>query len=237
MLSQQRLEAIMARRFAGVLLYQIAALLVFAVLLVRPDAAMAQATTAQPAYEVIGFRDARFGMTEQEIRASARNSFGAKDDEMTVTVNPTDGTTKLIVHVLMLEPGLGEGRVEYFFGYKSHKLIQINVAWGLDTNPPLNNSAMIAGAARLQRYFLGFTWARRAVRAGVPIDDSSVLVFSGDDKKTGTVTVVLEGVRYDVAPNGMVRYYPERLSPPKLVVSYIGDRNESDVRSVGRGAF
>jgi hypothetical protein len=234
MLSEQRLEAIMARRFAGLLLCQIAALFALAVLLVRPDVSMAQAAAR---YDVTGFRDARFGMTEQEVRARARDSFDAKDDEMTVTVNPTDGTTKLIVHVAMLEPGLGEGRVEYFFGYKSQRLIQINVVWGLDTNPPHNNSAMIAGAARLQRYFLGFTWASRSVRAGVPIDDSTVLVFNGDDKRSGTVSVVLEGVRYDVGPNGVVRFYPERLSPPKLVVSYVADRNASDVRSVVRGAF
>jgi hypothetical protein len=227
------LDAIMARRFAGLLLYQTAAAFVFAVSLMRPDVAMAQAAK----YEVGGFRDARFGMTETEVRASARNSFGAKDDEMTVTVNPTDGTTKLIVHVLMLEPGFGEGRVEYFFGYKSRKLIQINVAWGLDTNPPRNNSAMIAGAARLQRYFLGFTWARGSVRAGVPIDDSSVLLFSGEDIKGGAVTVVIEGVRYDMGPNRVVRFYPERLLPPSLVVSYLADRSDSVVRSVSRGAF
>ena len=223
----------MACRFAGSLLHQIAAIFVLVIPLMRPDASMAQAAK----YEVGGFRDARFGMTEPEVRASARNSFGAKDDEMTVTVNPTDGTTKLIVHVQMLEPGFGEGRVEYFFGYQSQKLIQINVAWGLDTNPPRNNSAMIAGAARLQRYFLGFTWARGSVRAGVPIDESSVLLFSGEDNKGGAVTVHIEGVRYDLGPNGVVRFYPERLFPPKLVVSYVADRGDTDVRSVGRGAF
>jgi hypothetical protein len=228
----------MARRFAGLPLCQIAALSAFTLLvaalsLMRPDASMAQGAL----YDVNGFRGARFGMTEQEVRAAARDAFGAKDDEMTVTVHPTDGTTKLIVHVLMLEAGLGEGRVEYFFGYKSRRLIQINVAWGLDTNPPLNNSAMIAAAARLQRYFLGFTWAKQSVRAGVPIDDRAVLVFSGDDKRSGTVSVVLEGVRYDIGPNGVVRYYPERLSPPRLIVSYVADRAEADVRTVGRGAF
>jgi hypothetical protein len=224
----------MARRLAGLLLTHIAALFVLGALLVRPDASMAQAAVR---YDVTGFRDARFGMTEPEVRATARDSFGAKDDEMTVTVNPTDGITKLIVHVMMLEPGLGEGRVEYLFGYKSQRLVQVNVVWGLDTNPPRNNSAMIAGAARLQRYFLGFTWANRSVRASVPIDDSAVLVFSGEDRKSGAVTVAIEGVRYDVGPNGVVRYYPERLSPPKLVVSYIADRSDSDVRSISSGAF
>src|SRR6266849_6595811 len=126
MLSERRMEGSLAHRFAGMLLCRNAALLLFAALLVRPDVMMAQGAK----YEVTGFRGARFGMTESEIRGIARNSFGAKDDEMTVRVNATDGTTKLIVHVPMLEPGLGEGRVEYLFGYRSHKLIQVNVVWG-----------------------------------------------------------------------------------------------------------
>jgi hypothetical protein len=227
----------MARRFAGMMPCRIVALVISAVSLVRPDVSMAQARYQPPSYEVTGFRDARFGMTEQDVRASARESFGAKDDDMTVNVNPIDGTTKLIVHVPVLEPGLGEGRVEYFFGYRSHNLIQVNVAWGLDTNPPPNNSAMIAGAGRLQRHFLGFAWANKSVRAGVPLGDGSVMVFSGEDSKGGAVSVVIEGVRYDIGANGVVRFLPERLSPPKLVVSYMSAGGGVDVKSLSRTDF
>jgi len=232
----------MAHRFAGVRLLPSVIFVMFAILPMRPDASIAQGaapgvTPNPPRYEVTGFRDARFGMDQQDVREAARKSFGTKDDDMTLRANAVDGTTTLIAHVRMLEPGLGEGRVEYVFGYKSHLLIQVNVIWGLDTNPPRSNGAMIAGSGRLQRYFLGFTWASKSVRAGVPIDESSVLLFGGEDGKNGSVAVVIEGVRYDVGPNRVVRFYPERLLPPKLTVSYTSDRGIADMRNVSRGDF
>jgi hypothetical protein len=176
-------------------------------------------------------------MTEPQVRLSAKNSFGIDDGQMTLSTNAIDGTNKLIVHVRMLETGLDEGRIEYLFGYKQHKLFQVNVVWGLDTNPPLNNIGMIAGAVRLQRYFLGFAWANRSVRAGIPIDDRAILLFSGSDGKNGAVSVVVEQVRYELGPNGIVRLVTERLLATKLTISYVDEGSEADVREISRGEF
>jgi hypothetical protein len=223
----------MVHRFAGVRPCQVAGLLLFAALLTRPDISMAQAAK----YQVTGFRDARFGMTETEIRATARDSFAAKDDEMTVNANAIDGTTKLIVHVPLLESGLGEGRVEYFFGYKSKKLIQVDVIWGEDTNAPLNDAAMIAGGARLQHYFLECGWRTKSVRAGVPIADNDVLLFSGEDDRNGAVRLVLKGIHYNTNVNGVLVSSPEPLSPPKLIVSYIAERTDPDIKKLNQRDF
>src|SRR5579862_2490213 len=187
--------------------------------LLVPAVSNAQRAPQLPRYEVTGFRDTRFGMSEQEVRATLREVLGTKDDDITARTNAIDGTTRLIVHVRALEPSLGEGRIEYLFGYKTHGLVQANVIWGLDTNPPNNNSALISAAARLQRYFLGFSWAAKSVRAGIPIDEGAVLLFAGEDGKGGSVALTIEGVRYDLDPNGVVRFYPQRLSPPRLTLS------------------
>jgi hypothetical protein len=205
--------------------------------IIRPDAAMAQGLRSEPGYEVLGFRDARFGMTEAEVRLSAKTSFRVDDGDMTLNTNPIDGTAKLIVHVRMLESGLGEGRVEYFFGYKQHKLFQVNVMWGADGNPQPSNNALIAGAARLQRYFLGFGWANRSVRTGVAIDDRSVLLFSGADGKGRTVSLVIDDVQYQLGPNGLVRLMPERLYPTTVTISYTDEGSAPDVRNIARGEF
>ena len=156
---------------------------------------------------------------------------------MTLSTNTIDGTTKLIVHVRTLESGLGEGRVEYLFGYKQRKLFQVNVVWGLDTNPPLNNIGMIAGAMRLQRYFLGFSWAKRSVRTGIPIDDRAILLFRGADGKNGAVSLVVERVPYELDRNGTVTLVPERSSATKLTVTYMDENSEADVRQVSLGDF
>jgi len=169
--------------YRRMMLCQIAAV-IFAVALVRPDASMAQARYQPPKYDVIGFRDARFGMTEWDVRATARESFGAKDDDMTVNVNPIDGTTKLIVHVPMLEPAWrGPGRILLRLPLAKPHPGECGVGPGYQSAPQQQRDDR--RAARLQRHFLGFAWANKSVRAGVPIDESSVLLFSGEDAKGG----------------------------------------------------
>jgi hypothetical protein len=231
----------MVHRLAGALLcgtvtWLTVTWLIIVISLIRPDVAMAQGLRSEPRYDVSGFRDARFGMTEAEVRLSAKTSFRVDDGDMTVSTNAIDGTTKLIVHVRMLESGLGDGRVEYFFGYKQHKLFQVNVVWGADGLQPSNNG-LIAGAARLQRYFLGFGWANRSARTGIPIDDRSVLLFSGADGTGRTVSLVIDDVHYELGPNGLVRLVPERLYPTMVTISYTDEGSAPDVRNIARGEF
>jgi hypothetical protein len=225
----------MAHRLTGIPLCGTVALLLLAASLLPTDLAMAQGFRSEPRYEVTGFREARFGMTEQEVRQTAKSSFGADDGDMTQNTIADDGTSKLIVHVRTIDSGLGAGRIEYFFGYRQRRLFRVNVVWGLDTNP--NNSGVIAGAVRLQRYFLGFAWANRSVRTGVPIDSRAVLLFSGADGKNGAVSLIVEGIQYRLGPDGTVTLLPEPLSRPKLTISYTDELNEPDVRSIGRGEF
>ena len=224
----------MARRLARVLPCCGLTVLILAASLLRPGVAAAQGSP--PRYEVTGFREARFGMTEFEVRQIARKSFGVDDDRMTLTTDEIAGTTKLIVHVPMLEPGLGEGRVEYLFGHAHHKLFQVNVVWGLDTNPQLSNFAMIAGALRFQRYFLGFSWALRSVQTGILLDDRAILLFSGVDGKNGAVTVLLEDVRYELI-SGNIRLVPEPSVPTRLTISYMDESRAADLHRLSRSEF
>ena len=77
----------------------------------------------QPKYEVSGFRDARFGMTEAEVRAAVKKSFAVKDTDIKTGANPIEGTALLIVRVDSLDPGPGPATITYIFGNKSKKLI------------------------------------------------------------------------------------------------------------------
>ena len=229
----------MSRRPAGIRPCASVTLLVVAVSLIRPDVSIAQGSMARafvPKYEVTGFREARFGMTEPQIRLMAKKAFRIDDGDMTPAADAVAGTTKLIVHVPMLEPGLGEGRVEYVFGYRQHRLFQVNVVWGLDTNPQLSNFAIIAGALRFQRYFLGFSWALRSVQTGILLDDRAILLFSGVDGKNGAVTVVLDDVRYELI-SGNIRLVPEPSVPTRLTISYMDESRAADLHRLSRSEF
>jgi hypothetical protein len=228
----------MADRVARALLCASLTLSIFVGSLTRPDVAMAQA--ALPKYEVTGFREARFGMTEPQVRAIAKSSFAVHDGDMMLSTDAIAGTTKLVVHVQMLEPGLGVGRVEYLFGHTRHTLFQVNVVWGQDTNPQLSNAEMLDAAVRFQRYFLGFAWAHGMVRTGIPIgivfDDRAIFLFSGADGRGGAVSVAVEDVLYGELPNGVLSLVPERSVGTRLTVSYI-DGGQLDGREINRNPF
>jgi hypothetical protein len=210
------------------------AALVLAVVLLGPDPAAAQGM--RPRYEVTGFREAHFGMTEFEVRQIARRSFGVGDAQMTQTKDPVTGTTKLIVHVLNLEPGLGEGRVEYTFGYEQHKLYRVDVIWGLDTNPLLSNFPLLAGALRLQRYFLlGYTWAMRSVQTGILLNERAILLFSGVDDRDRSVTVVIQDLLYEQIDLNL-RLVPELAVPTRVTVTYLSE-GSVDIDRITRNEF
>jgi hypothetical protein len=192
----------------------------------------------RPKYEVSGFRDARFGMTEREVRAAVAKSFGVKDADIKTAPNPTEGTTLLILRVDSLEPGPGPATITYIFGSKTKKLIQVNVVWGEDApNGTSDASAIIGAGTRLERYFQNFSWRKDATRAGIPLGENTVILFAGEDDKKGAVRLVVDGIKYQMNREGNQTTSPDPKGPPKLVINYIADREDPDVAKIEPGKF
>jgi hypothetical protein len=193
---------------------------------------------ALPKYEVTGFRDVRFGMTEPEVRAAATKAFALKPADITSAINPVEGTSVLTVKVAALDPAPGPARIAYIFGYSSRKLIQVNVIWGEEPSTPVPEAnAMIAAGTRLERYFAGYSWRKDTTRAGVPVGDNTVVLFSGEDEKKGAVRLIADGVKFQVQREGNQTTSPEPKGPPKLVINYIADRENPDVAKIDPGKF
>jgi hypothetical protein len=191
----------------------------------------------QTPYEVIGFRDAHFGMSEQEIRAVVTKDFGSKPADITSAVNPIEGTTVLTVKVASLDPAPGAAVIGYILGYTSKKLIQVNVAWGNEPNNKVDPNTMIAAGTRLERYFAGFSWNKDTTRAGIPVGPNTVVLFSGEDGKTGAVRLILDGVKYQMERDGKESTSPDPKGPPRLLINYIANRDNPDVAKIQRGEF
>lgn len=190
-----------------------------------------------PAYEVSGFRDARFGMTEPEVRGVITKDFGLKPADITSTVNQVEGTTVLTVKAASLDPGPGPAVVAYIFGYTSKKLIQVNVAWGDEASEKTDPNTMIAAGTRLERYFAGYGWSKDTTRAGIPVGPNTVVLFSGEDGKTGAVRLILDGVKYQMERDGKESTSPDPKGPPKLLLNYIANRDNPDVAKIEKGKF
>jgi hypothetical protein len=189
-----------------------------------------------PKYEVGGFREVRFGMTEPEVRAAATKAFALKPADFTSATNPVEGTSVLTVKVASLDPAPGPARIAYIFGYASKKLIQVNVIWGEET-PALDATAMIAAGTRLERYFAGFNWKKDTTRAGIPVGDNTIVLFAGEDEKKGAVRLIADGVKFQVQREGNQTTSPEPKGPPKLIINYIADRENPDIAKIDQGKF
>lgn len=218
--------------------FRLAVLALSAVLSVGGGSAAQAQAAAQQKYEVTGFRDAHFGMTETDVRNSIAKTFGVKPADLASTTNAIEGTMVLTAKLASLDPAPGPARVAYIFGYSSKKLIQVNVVWGEDpATPPVDVSAMVTAGTRLQGYFAQYAWRKDTTRAGIPVGENTVVLFSGDDEKKGAVRLIVDGVKFQVEKDGKPLSSPEPKGPPKLIINYIADRDNPDVQHIEKGKF
>lgn len=195
-------------------------------------------TAPLPKYEVTGFRELRFGMTEADVRAAAAKAFAAKPADITSAVNAIEGTQVLTIKVGALDPAPGPARIACIFGYNSKKLIQVNIVWGEESSAPLDTTAMITAGTRLERYFAGFNWRKDTTRSGIPVGDNTVVLFAGEDEKKGAVRLIADGVKFQVQREGNQQTTsPEPKGPPKLIINYIADRENPDIAKIEQGKF
>src|SRR5207245_5841546 len=89
----------------------------------EPGNAQPSAPAGPPA-TIDGFRQARFGMSEEQVRQAVRKDFPAAAATLASAVHPSEKTTILSLSVTDLLPHTGKARLSYIFGYRSKKLIQ-----------------------------------------------------------------------------------------------------------------
>ena len=105
-----------------------------------------------PPAPVDGFRQARFGMSEEQVRQAVRKDFPALAAKLTSAVHPSEKTTVLSLTVADLLPHTSSARVSYIFGYRSKKLIQINIIWASDGSTA-SDETVVGTANSLRDYF------------------------------------------------------------------------------------
>lgn len=210
--------------------------------------APAPATTAAPRqpgpgpskapYEVTGFRSARFGMDEAQVRAAILSDFQVKADDIKSAANAKERTTALVIALPALEPGPGPASVAYIFGYKSKQLIHVNLTWAQPGEPgKVDGGPYLVAGAQLAEYFSGFTWRDGKVTLTTPAGNNTLLVFGAQDAKTGSVQVIVDGVAFERKPDGRVDAVPRPTVNISLRVSYIANLATPDVYRIEPGKF
>ncbi len=149
-----------------------------------PAQTVPQAITA----EVVGFRSARFGMTDEQVKEAIKRDFDIDAKDVKKLRNDVQKTDILAVQVENLVPGSGTSIVFYIFGYSSKKLIHVNVVWGRLAQQTVTPATLVNTGTILQNYFKNLGLA--TIQG--PSTTSQVTLYQGFDEKKRAIQLVLE---------------------------------------------
>ena len=185
---------------------------------VGPAAVHAQDVPAAPAaralHEITGFRSARFGMDEDQVRAAVAHDFRDHAALLQPARHPDPRYTMLVLPLPSLEPGPGAAGVTYIFATREHKL----VLWSSTDKPgDAERARMSTAGVQLADYFRALGWRPDAATMGVPLGPNGLVLFSGIDAHKAMVEVSLTGVALQGRDGKVV---PAE-GPVKLRVAYL----------------
>jgi len=197
----------------------------------RPATASPAPSPAAKQVQVEGFRNARFGMTESQIRDAIGKDFKLSGDAIQRVEEPTERTTALIVKVNDLLPDSGPAVIAYLLGYKTKKLFRVNVIWGQEIGSPTKPEQVVGTANALRNYLLGQGYRQEGLILNQSLGDDNVLVFQGSDAQ-GRLTELILGITKK--PPAQPDAQPE-VAGASLRLSYVEKPKEPDIYRVPGG--
>ena len=198
----------------------------------KPDSAEPVPVQPGPPAAIDGFRDAHFGMTEEQVRRAVAKDFPGSAAKLKRMVHPSERTTILTLPVSDLLPGTGLAQVSYILGYKSKSLVQVNVVWRSERSRE-SDETVVATANSLRDYLKERSYKPGSEIANRQLAKGAIVVFRGADAQDRTVIEILnEGP----APARKGEKAPP--APPlTLELSYIADPAHPDIFRIGKGQF
>jgi len=188
----------------------------------------AQKTPSKNTAEVEGFRSARFGMTEKEVYRAIYKDFRISKKKVERQVHPTEKTVNLGIRVNDLLPQSGPARAYYVFGYKSRRLIQVNIVWGRPVTEKPDARQVVTLANQLREHFKGQVFRKQGLMVNQSLGKDSVLVFRGRDKKDRMVLLLLVNPQKPGVPQNQEIV---------LKLSYIQQPDQPDIFKIKKGEF
>jgi hypothetical protein len=201
----------------------------------KKDAAPAATSTKPPVVlaptlEVTGFRSARFGMGEADVRAAIVKDLGVKPEAIRAETNASEQTRVLLVKANDVLPGGGAAEVSYVFGYKSKTLIQVGATWSKATDEKMTADQLFSNSTVLRTHFMAAGYKADTIATNMPIS-GGILMFRGSDAKDHTTMLILQGTLAKDEKDQNV------LTPTGLLLFYVADAKAPDVYRLPPGSF
>jgi hypothetical protein len=182
---------------------------------------------ANPWAKIKGFRSAKFGANQKSVSRAIAKDFKLAKNKIKIAVNPAEQTTSLQIKVPDLFKTGGTALVSYILGYKSKKLIHVNVLWGKGAAEDVDGAGVVQTANTLRSYFLKKRYLEDLLVVNGQLSPAQTLVFRGKDQKNRMVSLLLNtsGKKEGKTPEQL-------MSKISLLLSYIIDPINPDVFSV-----
>ncbi len=130
-----------------------------------------------------GFRSAKFGMVRAEVTKAIFRDFGIASSKIAIISHPTEQTQSLAITVKQLFPKSGKSQVVYVFGYRSNLLMQVNIFIGHGVDKSVTAQQVVDSGNLLGNHLLRKRYQDDGLVAHARLNDGSVLIFRGKDKK------------------------------------------------------
>ena len=142
-----------------------------------------QATTGKSLAVIDGFRSAKFGMGRAEVTKAIFKDFAIASGKIAIIKHPTEHTQSLGISVDNLLPNAGTSQVVYVFGYKSKRLMQVNIVTGHPFDKDVTPQQVVNAGNLLGNHFFKKGYQKDGLVAHARLNDGSVLIFRGKDQK------------------------------------------------------
>jgi hypothetical protein len=185
--------------------------------------------TSQKWAVVNGFRSADFGMKERDVIKAIKDDFGIGKKQVSRKVHPNEKTVTLGIEIKKLLPESGTAKVYYILGYKSKRLIHINVIWGKPVTKDPNAESVVATANQLRNHFAQKKYQKDGFALNAQLGEGVILVFQGKDRKGRAARLLLNNPKAEKdkkAGKDIV-----------LTLSYIEKPQDPDVFRIKDGDF
>ncbi len=201
----------------------------------KKDAAPAATSTKPPVVlaptvEVSGFRSAKFGMSEADVRAAIVRDLGVKPEAIRAETNASEQTRVLLVKANDVLPGGGAAEVSYVLGYKSKTLIQVGATWSKASDEKMTPDQLFSNSTVLRTHFMAAGYKADTIATNMPIS-GGILMFRGSDAKDHTTMLILQGTLAKDEKEQNV------LTPTGLLLFYVADAKAPDVYRLTPGSF
>ena len=130
-----------------------------------------------------GFRSAKFGMNEKQVIKAIGKDFKIPPNKIKQKIQSSQKTA----YFMMMVPNLmhigGTAKITYIFGYKSKRLIHVNVDWGKGMGKNKDPKVLEDAAILLRNHFTKNRYQEELYAVNAKVNDKTIIVFRGQDKK------------------------------------------------------